>query len=227
MYFTRRIASVSLMLSILGFWQPTLADPGNFSPWRRQDTPAPWAKNRCLGGFVDKFRLSGEVNQASNFTLQKLTELRDTIKTQNPSAVTELTVSFQTGSGPRTETYYGVTLWDLINNTKAGGGLKPGNSGQNTKNAFLRQYVLVEATDCYGAVVAVGEIHPNFENKSVLVAFAKKASDGTVQLLTDEGFARLVVPGDRAGGRYVSNVRNIVILSAPPSPLELKDFRYP
>ncbi|OCQ97185.1 hypothetical protein BCD64_16665 [Nostoc sp. MBR 210] len=53
------------------------------------------------------------------------------------------------------------------------------------------------------------------------------ASDGTVQLLTDEGFARLVVPGDRAGGRYISNVRNIVVLSAPPSPLELKDFRYP
>ncbi|BAY14945.1 hypothetical protein NIES21_07310 [Anabaenopsis circularis NIES-21] len=227
MYFMRHIASVSLILSILGFWQPTLAEPGNILPWRKQETPAPWAKNKCAGGFLEKFRLSGEINHPRTFTLQKLTELRDAVKTQNPSTVTEITVSFQTGSGPRTETYYGVPLWDLINNEKAGGGLEPRNPGQNTKNAFLRQYILVEATDCYGAVVAVGEIHPNFENKSVLVAFAKKANDGTVQLLTDEGFARLVVPGDRAGGRYISNIRNIVVLSAPPSPLEIKDFRYP
>ncbi|MEH1811981.1 MAG: hypothetical protein V7K26_03405 [Nostoc sp.] len=58
----------------------------------------------------------------------------------------------------------------------------------------------------------------------MLVAFSKKGSDGKVVPLTDEGFARLVVPGDKAGGRYVSNVRNIVILSAPASPLKPKYF---
>ncbi|MBD2448523.1 hypothetical protein H6G76_15430 [Nostoc sp. FACHB-152] len=216
---TRHIASASLVLSILGFWQPSLAQPLD-TPWKKQEIPAPWEKNRCPGGFVEKFRLSGELEKQTTFTLQKLTQLRDSLKAQNPSVVTELTVSFQTSSGKRTETYYGVPLWDLINNEKAGGGLKPANPGQNPKNAFLRQYILVEATDCYGAVVAVGEIHPNFENKTVLVAFAKKGSDGKVELLTDEGFARLVVPGDKAGGRYVSNIRNIVVLSAPPSPLE-------
>jgi hypothetical protein len=103
------------------------------------------------------------------------------------------------------------------------------NNVQKPKYYFLRQYVLAEATDCYEAIVSIGEIHPNFEAKQVLVAYAKKASDGSIRYLTDtdEGFARLVVPGDKAGGRYVSNVRNILVLSAPASPLKPKYFRQP
>ncbi|MEH2424801.1 MAG: hypothetical protein V7K48_29045 [Nostoc sp.] len=58
----------------------------------------------------------------------------------------------------------------------------------------------------------------------MLIAFEKKASDGKVVSLIDEGFARLVVLGDKAGGRYVTNVRNILILSAPAYPLKPKYF---
>lgn len=229
MRLTRRLAIVSLTLSMLGLWQPTLADPGKPNPWEQQQQPAPWEKNSCPGGSSQIFRLGGEVNNPTIFNLQKLINLQEDLKNQNPAVVTEVSVTFQTGSGPRTETYYGIPLWELINNEISSGGLQPGNSGQNPKNAFLRQYVLVEATDCYGAIIAVGEIHPNFEAKQVLVAYAKKASDGSIQYLTDtdEGFARLVVPGDKAGGRYVSNVRNIVVLSAPASPLKLRDFWQP
>ncbi len=218
MRFTRRIAIVSLTLSILGFWQPSLADPAN---------RASWEENACPGGVSETFRLGGEVKNPTTFDLQKLIDLQEDLKKQDPTIVTEVTVSFQTGSGPRTETYYGVPLWELINNEKAAGGLQGGNSGLNTKNAFLRQYVLAEATDCYEAVVAIGEIHPNFEGKQVLIAYAKKASDGSIEYLTDtdEGFARLVVPGDKAGGRYISNVRNILVLSAPASPLKPKHFQ--
>ncbi|WP_315787901.1 hypothetical protein [Fischerella sp. JS2] len=227
MHFTHRIAIVSLTLSILGLWQPTLADPGSNIPWESENQPAPWEENDCRGGASQIFRLGGEVSNPTIFNLQKLKNLQEDLKNLNPSLVTEVTVSFQTGSGQRTETYYGVPLWELINNENATGPLKPGNSGPNTKNAFLRQYVLVEATDCYGATVAIGEIHPNFEAKQVLVAYAKKASDGSIQDLTDEGFARLVVPGDQAGGRYVSNVRNILVVSAPTSPLKPRYFRRP
>lgn len=218
MRFTRRIAIVSLTLSILGFWQPTLADPAN---------RASWEENACPGGLSETFRLGGEVKNPITFDLQKLIDLQEDLKKQDPSVVTEVTVSFQTGSGPKTETYYGVPLWELINHEKAAGGLQPANSGLNTKNAFLRQYVIAEATDCYEAVVAIGEIHPNFEGKQVLIAYAKKASDGSIQYLTDtdEGFARLVVPGDKAGGRYISNVKNILVLSAPASPLKAKHFQ--
>ncbi|MDZ8187687.1 MAG: hypothetical protein RMX96_22905 [Nostoc sp. ChiSLP02] len=219
MRFSRKIRIASLILSILILSQLTLAESNSgLASDRQEKTPSIWNKKKCLGGSSQSFRLGGEINNPTTYNLQKLRNLRNALKQQNPALVTEITVSFQTGSGPRTETYYGVPLWELINNPKAGGSLKPGNSGVNPKNSFLRQYVLVDATDCYGAVVAIGEIQPNFEGKTVLVAFAKKASNGKVVYLTDEGFARLVVPGDKAGGRYVSNVTNIVILSAPPSP---------
>ncbi|MEH2251980.1 hypothetical protein [Nostoc sp.] len=225
MRFTRTIPLASLILSILVLWQPTLADSRSSLPLQKAEKIASlWDKNKCLGGFSPSFRLGGEIKNPTTYNLQNLRNLRDTLKNKNPALVTEITVSFQTGSGPRTETYYGVPLWELINNPKAGGGLKPGNSGLNSKNSFLRQYVLVDATDCYGAVVAIGEIQPNFEGKTVLVAYAKKGADGKVVPLIDEGFARLVVPGDKAGGRYVSNVTNILILSAPASPLKPKNF---
>ncbi|MEH2256178.1 hypothetical protein [Nostoc sp.] len=225
MRFTRQIPIASLILSSLVLWQPTLADSRSNLPWNKEEKISSlWNQNKCPGGSSQSFRLGGELKNPAIYNLQKLQNLRDALKTQNPPLITEITVSFQTGSGPRTETYYGVPLWELINNPKAGGGLKPGNSGVNSKNSFLRQYVLVDATDCYGAVVAIGEIQPNFEGKTVLVAFAKKGSDGKVVPLIDEGFARLVVPGDKAGGRYVSNVTNILILSAPASPLKPKYF---
>ncbi|MEH2274481.1 MAG: hypothetical protein V7K40_06640 [Nostoc sp.] len=225
MRFTRQIPIASFLLSILVLWQPSLADSRSDVHWNKQEkTPSIWEKNKCPGGFSQSFRLGGELKNPTTYNLQNLRNLRDALKKQNPPVVTEITVSFQTGSGPRTETYYGVPLWELINNPKAGGGLKPGNSGLNPKNSFLRQYVLVEATDCYGAVVAIGEIQPSFEAKKVLIAFEKKGSDGKVVSLIDEGFARLVVPGDKAGGRYVTNVRNILILSAPASPLKPRYF---
>ncbi|MEH2410472.1 hypothetical protein [Nostoc sp.] len=225
MRFTRTIPIASLILSILVLLQPTLADSKSSLPLQKEEKIASLSdKNKCLGGFSPSFRLGGEIKNPTTYNLQNLRNLRDTLKKQNPALVTEITVSFQTGSGPRTETYYGVPLWELINNPKAGGGLKPGNSGLNSKNSLLRQYVLVDATDCYGAVVAIGEIQPNFEGKTVLVAYAKKGADGKVVLLIDEGFARLVVPDDKAGGRYVTNVTNILILSAPASPLKPKNF---
>ncbi|MEH2122482.1 hypothetical protein [Nostoc sp.] len=225
MRFTRQIPIASFLLSILVLWQPSLADSRSDVHWNKEEkTPSIWEKNKCPGGFSQSFRLGGELKNPTTYNLQNLRNLRDALKKQNPPVVTEITVSFQTGSGPRTETYYGVPLWELINNPKAGGGLKPGNSGLNPKNSFLRQYVLVEATDCYGAVVAIGEIQPSFEGKKVLIAFEKKDSNGKVVSLIDEGFARLVVPGDKAGGRYVTNVRNILILSAPASPLKPKYF---
>ncbi|MEH2297868.1 MAG: hypothetical protein V7K88_02035 [Nostoc sp.] len=225
MRFTRQIPIASFLLSILVLWQPSLADSRSDVHWNKEEkTPSIWEKNKCPGGFSQSFRLGGELKNPTTYNLQNLRNLRDALKKQNPPVVTEITVSFQTGSGPRTETYYGVPLWELINNPKAGGGLKPGNSGLNPKNSLLRQYVLVEATDCYGAVVAIGEIQPSFEGKTVLIAFEKKGPNGKVVSLIDEGFARLVVPGDKAGGRYVTNVRNILILSAPASPLKPKYF---
>jgi hypothetical protein len=65
------------------------------------------------------------------------------------------------------------------------------------------------ATDNYEVIVAFGEFNPHFEAKQVLIAYADNG-----QPLTDTGFARLVVPNDIAGGRYVSNV-DLIALNPP------------
>jgi hypothetical protein len=70
--------------------------------------------------------------------------------------------------------------------------------------------VAISATDAYRALVAYGEIDPNFENKDVLLATSE---DGR-QLDTD-GPRLVVVPGDIAGGRYVTNVNRVFLQKAP------------
>jgi hypothetical protein len=73
------------------------------------------------------------------------------------------------------------------------------------KNDRLRDFVSVTASDGYQALVAYGEIDPAFENKQVLLATTQ---DGVS--LANQG-PRLVLPGDGAGGRYVSGVVQVRI----------------
>jgi hypothetical protein len=194
MRLTHCIAIASLILTTLRLGQPSLADSlteNNFS--REQE---------CIGGISEQIRLGGQVVNRKTFTLSDLQSL----------PASEITVSFLTGQGQENHTYIGVPLWQLI---ESAGGLKP-NPDPSVKNSFLRQYLVIEATDCYQVVLAVGEIQPNFEGKQVLVAYAtKNDTSDEPQLLAEEGVARLVVPGDTRGGRYVSNIRRIYILSAP------------
>ncbi len=187
MRLTRRLAIVSLTLSILGLGQPTFADSVS------EDYSTSGQQTECSGGPSDHFRLGGQVVNRRTFTLSDIQSL--------PSK--EVTVSFLTGQGEETHTYVGVPLWQLI---ESAGRLKP-NPDQSVKNNFLRQYIVLEATDCYQVTLAVGEIQPNFEAKDVLVAYATN-DDSSLgpQLLTNEGFVRLVVPGDSRGGRYITNI---------------------
>lgn len=122
----------------------------------------------------------------------------------------EVPVSYLTRQGQETYTYVGVPLWKLI---EAAGGLEP-NPDPTVMNASIRQYIFIEATNCYQVIVAVGEVDPDYENKQVLIAYATKdEQSGDLQLLGDKGIARLVVPGDKRGGRYIFNIRRIQVLS--------------
>jgi len=81
---------------------------------------------------------------------------------------------------------------------------------------MLRKYLVINATDCYQVIVAVAEILPSFGGQQAMVAFGAVDETGAILPLDDtEGAVRLVIPGDKAGGRYVSNVSNIVVRSAP------------
>ena len=77
------------------------------------------------------------------------------------------------------------------------------------RNDKLRFYVSATGLAAYQAIVAWGEIDPEFENKGVLLAVIE---DG--QTLTRG--PRLVVPGDIRGGRYVSDVVSIRLERAVP-----------
>ena len=121
-----------------------------------------------------------------------------TLRTLPPHTIT---VTFRAGSGTETHTFTGPLLLDVL--AQAGPQFDPA-----IKNDKLRHFISVTATDDYRALVAYGEIDPSFENKTVLLATSQ---DGNP--LDTAG--RLVVPGDAAGGCYVTNV-NRVFLQKPP-----------
>ena len=133
------------------------------------------------------------VENRKTFTLESLQQYP-------PSRVV---VSYFSGSqGLVTKTFLGVLLSDLLNEAKVI--LDP-----NHKNDSLRKYLDITGTDCYEVIVALAEILPNYGGQQVLIAYA----DGDGNPLTDEGMARLVVPGDKSGGRFVSNIVSIVVRS--------------
>lgn len=153
----------------------------------------------CAGGYAERFRLAGQVEQRQTFTLS---DLRDS-KRYFPSRVE---VSYFSGrEGLVTKTYIGVPLLDLLNEAKIV--LDP-----NRRNDRQRKWLLVTASDCYQSVLALAELLPNYGGQHVLIAYAD--GDGN-PLPADEGMARRVVPGDKQGGRLVSNIARITVRSAP------------
>ncbi|KKO20500.1 MAG: hypothetical protein DCC43_07310 [Candidatus Brocadia sp.] len=151
----------------------------------------------CPGGYSNQFRLNGKVENPRRFSLTDL---------QQYPTHSHLTISYYSGSqGLVTKTYIGVPLIDLLNDAVI-------ITDSTRKNDILRKYVVVRATDCYEVVISLAELLSNFGHQQVLVAFA--TSDG--QPLDDtEGMARLIVPGDKSGGRCVSNITMIQVRSAP------------
>ena len=161
------------------------------------------------GGISSQFVVSGNVKATTTLDLSTLSALGATTKT----------VTYHQGSTAVTDTYTGVTLWTLLNDI----GLL---TDPTTKNDILRDYVLVTGSDGYEAVFSLGEIDPAFGDQQDLVAYA----DTLGQLGTGgaDGFARMVVPGDYLGGRYVSNITCIEVIDATvPEPSALGLFALP
>jgi hypothetical protein len=111
-------------------------------------------------------------------------------------------VTFRSGGGTEHHSYLGPRLIDVL-------ALASPQFDPSIKNDKLRHFVSISATDGYRELVAYGEIDPNFENKDVLLATSEDGNG------LDAAGPRLVVPGDIAGGRYVTNV-NRVFLQKPP-----------
>ncbi len=141
--------------------------------------------------------LRGEVEQPLRLGLDDLRAL--------PSLTFANT--FATSSGAETATYRGVLLWDLLQAARL-------KNTTGTRNDRLRKYVVATGADGYEVIVAVAELDPGFGGQHVLVAYER---DG--QLLDGrEGIARLLVPGDKRGGRAVFGLTRLEVrdIDSPP-----------
>jgi DMSO/TMAO reductase YedYZ molybdopterin-dependent catalytic subunit len=148
--------------------------------------------NACPGGYSSRFEIAGEVQNPTTYDEDDLGALPHSIEN----------VTFLTKTGPQSGSFHGVLLWDLLNKA----GIK---SDANRDGEF--QYVEVTGTDCYQVVLALGEINPGFGGEQVLVADGENGAP----LGSDTGFARLIVPGDKFGGRDAFWITTIKVLSGP------------
>jgi molybdate transport system substrate-binding protein len=116
-------------------------------------------------------------------------------------------VSYQAGQGTDSASFTGTRLLNVFE--AAGGARLPTDSN----NAKLRTTVMVTAADGYQVAFGWGELDPDYGAAPILLAYAR---DG--QPLGDtQGMARVVVPGDRHGGRYVSMVTSIDLRDPGPA----------
>jgi hypothetical protein len=120
-------------------------------------------------------------------------------------------VTYQAAGVPVSDSYTGTTLWNLL--ADAGG-----VTTTTAKNDILSKYVVATGSDGYKAIFSLGEIDPAFGNQPVLVAYADTA--GQLGPNASDGLARVVVPGDIAGGRYVSDLVSLQVGTLPePGPV--------
>ena len=104
-------------------------------------------------------------------------------------------VTFETDKGEKSGRYTGVLVWSLIE--------KAGLANVGAKNATLRHTLLITGRDGYAVALAVGELDPHYEGKSVILAYAGGEPPASIDA------PRLVVPGDKHGGRSVRDVASI------------------
>jgi hypothetical protein len=146
----------------------------------------------CPGGVSSSFEVSAQVANPGTFNLSKLEQF----------APAQANVTYFAAGSVVTESFTGVLLWDLLNNPPVGGIV----TNPNVKNDILHKVIIVTGTDCYQSVFGAGEFDPSFGGSQIMVAYATGG-----QSLGADGFARIVVPGDKQGGRFVSNIAKIEI----------------
>jgi len=146
----------------------------------------------CPGGVSSYFTVSGEVMKRTVFDLNKLEQF----------ASAQENVTYFAAGSVVSESFTGVLLWDLLNNAPVNGIV----TDPTIKNDILHKVIIVTGTDCYQSVFGAGEIDPFFGGSQIIVAYATGGKS-----LGGAGFARIVVPGDKAGGRFVSNIASIEV----------------
>ena len=120
--------------------------------------------------------INGQVANPRTWTFQDLQAL--------PQAIVDVAVP----GAPATR-FTGASLWTLLEEAA------PLDATPRTR---LRHTLLAQGRDGYGVALAIAELLPDFEAKTVLVAYAQDGKPLPA--------LRLVVPGDRRGGRGVRDL---------------------
>ncbi len=106
-------------------------------------------------------------------------------------------VAYLTGHGPEEATYSGVALWSLLE--KAGFG-----EAFNDKKTKLSHVLIFTASDGYQIALSYGELEPNLEGKSAIIALKRNG-----QPIDDKDIFRLALPGDKHGARNMHLITHI------------------
>jgi hypothetical protein len=103
----------------------------------------------------------------------------------------------------------GISLWSLLGGNSSGTSdvVTSTPTGDNSKNAILRSYVLATSLTGAESIISLGEIDPFFGGTGALPPFV--AYSGT------DGNPALIFPGAGASGRDVTDLASLQILSVP------------
>lgn len=126
-----------------------------------------------------------------------------TLRMADLAAIAHRSVSVADEKQGKTQ-YQGVAVVDLLR--RAGAPLGPALRGPK-----MRLYVLVKARDGYAAVFALAEFDPGFTDRVILLADQR---DGH-PLEAVEGPLRIIVPGEKRHARWVRQVTDIELRTAP------------
>ncbi len=104
--------------------------------------------------------------------------------------------------GEKPSTWQGVALQDVVRRTCVA-------SDAALWGRAMARFIRVTGADGYQVVFGAAELDPDFGNVRAILADTR---DG--EALTQDGPYRLIVPGDKRAGRWVSHVTSIEVMDA-------------
>lgn len=130
--------------------------------------------------------ISGALESPLNMTVSELAAL----------AQTEVKTDFITGNRKEIASYKGPLLWSVLQKAV----LK-----DKGKNPHLHHMLLMRAKDGYLIAMSMSELHPDYGNVAAILALTR---DGAP---VQDG-VRMIVSGDKHGGRAVRDIASIEII---------------
>lgn len=133
--------------------------------------------------------------QAQSVTLNAPGQPAATLTMQQLEALPQAEATITSGNPPAPHRFQGPLLWTVVTQSHL---TDPARHGD-----VVRQTLRLEGEDRYVAIIAMGELSPDFENKPALLALS---IDGHPL-----SHPRAYVPGDHRGGRGVHDIISLTV----------------